>query len=133
MHYLKDIKPHVDGRSCYGDGLEESNERRHQRWVKVGEGPHVVNAAQDEMFILSSGKAACDRDKAFLASAVPDALCSPKPRWCRWVGAAAPGWLRQLLWEMLQAGEGCWDAGVWDTTSSMALFCFSVASQGQRH
>lgn len=62
MHYLKDFKPHVDGRSCYGDGLGESNDRRHQRWVKMGEGPCVVNAAPGEVFILASEKAAHDRD-----------------------------------------------------------------------
>lgn len=76
MHYLKDIKPHVDGRSCWGDGWGESNERRHQRWVKVGEEPCVVNVARGEVFVLGSGKGGRDRDKVFLGPAVPAALCS---------------------------------------------------------
>lgn len=79
MHYLKDIKAHVDGRSCYGRGLGESNERRHQRWVKMGEGPCVVNVVPGEMFILGSGTAAHDRDKVFWPLLCQMPCAAPNP------------------------------------------------------
>lgn len=94
-----------------------------------------------EVFICGGGEAAHDRDKVFLAPAVPQALPSPKPRVGAGVqqdlggSAALSGVTRfsQLPWEMLRAGKGCRDVSVWDTTNSVALFCFSVASQVQRH
>lgn len=112
MHYLKDIQPHVDGRSCCGDGLGESNERRHQRWVRVGGGPCVVSVALCELFILGSGKAA--HHKVFLAPAVPRCPVQPQTRLVQvlacsrtWVAqpapvGEAPGWGGLL---------GCWCVG----------------------